>query len=314
MKAHFLQSSVWAEFQETIGRRVLLGSGAGWSYVGLVEHDRFGTYIYVPYGPAAEDRRAFKAAVAHLYDAAKQAGAYVVYIEPADPITKADAAKLLKQKAPRHRQAHRTIRINLSKTEDDLLLDMSKTRRKQYRNYHKKDITIEESNTPETLDIFYELLDISSKEKGFYIRNKQFFEAMFERLVPRKAVSLFVAKQAGKVEVAALVYDDEDTRYYAHVGRDLTDNSLQATAPLIAYMIFDAKRQGKKWFDLYGISERDDVADEKSGFTEFKKSFGGTIIEYGGAWELPIDPVRYRLAKAFRLAKTLPRTLLKKKR
>jgi len=305
MKVHFLQSDIWHDFQKQLGRTIVNGSGDGWSYVGIVEHDRFGPYIYVPYGPSAINEKTLLVAVEHLKDEARKHKAYVINIEPVEPITKQLAAKLFKNKGT-HRQAHRTIRIDLSQSEDEILMGMNKTRRKQHRNYEKKGLTIAKSNTKETLHTFFELLKISSGKKGFYIRNKSFFELLFKTLVPSGNASFFTATREGVVEVAALVYDDEDTRYYAHVGRELSDNSLQASAPLISYMIMDAKHDGKKFFDLYGISESDDKIDEKSGFTVFKKTFGGEVVEFGGAWEIPVQATRYTIKKtATKLKKAL---------
>lgn len=309
MKPHFLQSVLWSNFQKKIGRVLVEGSGKNWSYVGIVEHDRFGTYVYVPYGPYATNKKALLEAVEDLKKQSAARGAYVVSIEPTAPITLEVASSLFKYKGT-HRQAHRTLRIDLDREEEAILSDMSKTRRKQYRNYHKKNLTMQKSNTRETLDTFYDLLKISSGEKGFYVRDKSFFEAMFDTLVQTGNASLFTAIRDGNsTEVAALVYDDEDTRYYAHVGRDLSDNSLQASAPLIAYMIFDARSEGKKYFDLYGISERDDKIDEKSGFTAFKKTFGGEVIQYGGAWDIPLNTVKYNSKRLFGYAKSILRRL-----
>lgn len=304
MKPHFLQSEIWKQFQKQIGRTIVEGSGKGWSYIGMVEHDRFGTYVYVPYGPFAINRSALIYAVKDLKEKAAKLGAYVVNVEPVPPITTQMAKSIFKRKGS-HRQAHRTIRIDLSASEDEIISNMSSTRRKQHRNYGKKGLVMEQSNTRETLDVFFKLLAISSGEKGFYIRDKSFFDHMFDTLVQSGNASLFIATRDGNIEVAALVYDDEDTRYYAHVGRDLSDNSLQASAPLISYMIIDAKRAGKKYFDLYGISERDDKIDEKSGFTVFKKTFGGDIVQFAGAWEIPISKPRYFAKNALRSAKKI---------
>lgn len=304
MKIHFLQSDTWKEFQKNLGREIIEGSGDGWSYVGMIEHDRFGKYIYVPYGPHAENKKSLLLAVEDLKKTALKIGAYVVNIEPTLSIAKSEAEEIFRFKS-KHRQAHRTIRIDLTVDEDTILAGMNKTRRKQHRNYSKKGLLIEKSNTRETLDEFYELLKVSSKEKSFYVRDKIFFEKIFEDLVPSGNANFFVAKRDGVTEVAALVYDDDDTRYYAHVGRDLSDNSLQASAPLISYMIFDAKSSGKKYFDLYGISEHDDKVDEKSGFTVFKKTFGGEVIQYAGAWELPVSKLRFHAKKTLRSLKKL---------
>lgn len=309
MEVHFLQSKIWRDFQVSLGRQLVEGSGNGWSYVGLVEHDRFGTYIYIPYGPSAKNVTALRKAAEDITKKARKLGAYVVYVEPTRPITKKAAAKVFSHRGI-HRQAHRTIKIDLKDDEETLLLNMQKTRRKQFRNYDKKGLTITKDNSKKALDTFYELLTISAREKGFYVRSKEFFERLHDTLVATDNASLFTATRDGRVEVAALIYDDADTRYYAHVGRDLSDNSLQASAPLITYMIMDAKKAGKKYFDLYGISESDDKIDEKSGFTAFKKSFGGEVIEFGGAWEIPIKPVMHGLKNSLRVVQRLKKRLL----
>ncbi|MEI7918588.1 MAG: peptidoglycan bridge formation glycyltransferase FemA/FemB family protein [Candidatus Saccharibacteria bacterium] len=310
MKPHILQSETWKKFQILLGRTIIEGSGQGWLYVGMVEHDRFGTHVYVPYGPYAVDEKSLLSAVKDLKEKASALGAYVVNIELTPPIDTATAGRLFTHKGT-HRQAYRTLRIDLSQSEEAIIGNMSASRRKQHRNYDKKGLVMAKSNTRETLDVFYKLLKISSGEKHFYIRDKVFFDKMFESLVQTGNASLFTATRDGNIEVAALVYEDEDTRYYAHVGRDLSDNSLQASAPLISYMIIDAKRAGKKYFDLYGISESDDKVDEKSGFTVFKKTFGGEIVQFAGAWEIPIAKPRYYTKKTLEKVKKTIKKLRK---
>lgn len=302
MKPHFLQSDIWRDFQKQLGRDLVEGIGEGWSYVGIVEHDRFGKYVYVPYGPFATSKKSLVAAVADLKEKAKKVGAYVVYVEPTPPITPAIAASVFKYKGY-HRQAHRTIVIDLNKSEDEIIAQMNQTRRNQHRNYQNRGLTIAKDNSKKAFDAFYKLLTLSSCEKGFYVRDKVFFDEIFEKLFTAGNASLFIAKQGDKIEAAALAYEDDDTRYYAQIGRDLTDGGLQANGPLISYMIIDAKRAGKKYFDLYGISESDDKIDERSGFTTFKKTFGGEIVQFGGAWEIPISSPRYYLSRLFRFVK-----------
>jgi lipid II:glycine glycyltransferase (peptidoglycan interpeptide bridge formation enzyme) len=296
MKAHFLQSDIWKTFQIELGRQIIEGTGEGWSYSGLIENDRFGKYIYIPYGPFAKNKTSLKRAVNDLKIKAKKAKAYVVYIEPTPPITPAIASELFTHSGY-HRQAHRTIVVDLSPDEETLIANMNATRRNEHRNYHKKGLVIAKNNTKEAMEAFYELLNVSSREKKFYIRDKLFFDRMFETMVQSGNASLFTAKKDNKIEAAALVYDDDDTRYYAQIGRNLSEASIQANGPLISYVIIDAKKSGKKFFDLYGISESDNKVDERSGFTAFKKTFGGQIVQFAGAWEIPIDNKRYHLKK-----------------
>jgi lipid II:glycine glycyltransferase (peptidoglycan interpeptide bridge formation enzyme) len=304
MIPHFLQSDAWQGFQGALGNKTIHGKGKGWSYLGMVNHDRFGTFVYAPYGPTATSIKTLQQAVEHMKQEAKKVSAYSIIIEPYLPITRKEATKVFGRRV-KQRQALRTLFVDLTQTEEDIIANMSATRRKQYRNYHKKDIVFEKSTDIKDMEIFFELMKISADQKHFFIRDKHFFEVMAKTLVADGDVSLFLGKQHGKIEVAAIVYDDDERRYYAHVGRELSNTSLQISAPMIAYMIIDAKRSGKKIFDLYGISERDDVEDDRTGFTIFKRTFGGSTVEYAGAWELPVDPVRYRLKKGSALLRKI---------
>lgn len=304
MKLHILQSDIWKTFQVELGRQIIEGSGKDWSYSGLIEEDSFGKYVYIPYGPFAKNEKTLRDAVKNLRSNAKKNGAYVVYVEPTPPITREIAESIFKHKGY-HRQAHRTIVVDLTRDENEIIASMNATRRNEHRNYHKKGLTISKNNSKEAMDIFYNFLSVSSKQKKFYIRDKLFFDKMFETMVKSENASLFTATRNNKIEAAALVYDDEDTRYYAQIGRNLSNISLQANGPLISYMMIDAKKSGKKYFDLYGISESDDRVDERSGFTAFKKTFGGEIVNFAGAWEIPIDYKRYVIKKALSSAKKI---------
>ena len=64
--ANILQSPEWAQFQESIGHRVVQAEGPGWRYLATVEGGRTGRYLYCPYGPEAETPQAFDLALADL--------------------------------------------------------------------------------------------------------------------------------------------------------------------------------------------------------------------------------------------------------
>ena len=307
MAIHYFQSEAWKKFQAALGNDMIEGQGEGWSYQALVNHDRFGTFVYAPYGPAADTVEALSEAIDDMTKKAKELSAYSIIVEPYLPITRGEVAKLIGNKAKRlrQRQVVRTLFVDLTASEEEIIARMSATRRKQHRNSYKKGITIEKSADISDINVFYDLLKRSSDEKGFFIRSKRFYDVMAETLVKDGDAAIYLGKVNGEVEIAALVYDAPDMRIYAHVGRNLEHNNLQVTAPLISHMIIDAKREGKKIFDMSGISESDEVKDEKSGFTVFKRTFGGEEVEFAGPWEIPLDPMRYRLKESVIAVKRL---------
>ncbi len=62
------------------------------------------------------------------------------------------------------------------------------------------------------------------------------------------------------------------------------------------YMIKYAAEKKFKRYNFYGIHGLPDD-NQKDGVYEFKKGFGGQVLEYAGTWELPIDQKFYQLKK-----------------
>lgn len=105
----------------------------------------------------------------------------------------------------------------------------------------------------------------------------------------------------GQVLAASLFFDYAGTRYYMQSAADLEFKKLPATVALLTTAIFDAKAAGLKTFDFWGIAPDGAPADHPwRGFTEFKKSFGGTPVKYRGTYDLPFNSFKYQLYRALR--------------
>src|SRR5688572_27202228 len=61
---HFLQTTHWAAFQQSMGREVYFAEGPGWQTMAIMERAGENARLYCPYGPVAENAEAFAAAVA----------------------------------------------------------------------------------------------------------------------------------------------------------------------------------------------------------------------------------------------------------
>ncbi len=298
--ADFFQSPPWAEFQRALGEEIITAEGEGWHYWGRMVADALGRYLYLPYGPVVENEAALDAALADAKQRAKQAGAYRLLVEPSLPITPDQASR----RAARQLfgfQPSRSQVIDLTQSEEDIVKAMSTTRRKQWRGAERKGFTFEQSTDRADYDEGVRLLRISGDEKEFDVRDERFFEHFWEHLVEPGIAKIFVAKLHGETQVVAFVIDDADTRYYLYVGRDLSNNSMQASSPFIAHMVLDAKAQGLRVFDLFGISASDEVEDSMSGFTAFKRTFGGETVQYAGTWEIGVRKARYAVRRALDL-------------
>lgn len=290
--ANFFQSQKWWDFQAALGEQVFAGSGDGWHYHGRLVKDSLGKYLYLPYGPVVRDERALREACAHARGAARSAGAYRLLVEPSLPITPETAKKNFATQRFGFNPSRSQI-IDLELSADEIVAAMSTTRRKQHRGAARKGMHFYESTSREDFNVGVELLRASGETKSFKVRDETYFESFYEHLLAPGTAKMFVAKQDDEIQVVAFVIDDDDTRYYLYVGRDLSNNSLQISAPFISFMILDAKEAGLKYFDLFGISASDEVEDSMTGFTVFKRTFGGKTVQYAGTWELGVNPLKY---------------------
>ena len=55
-----------------------------------------------------------------------------------------------------------------------------------------------------------------------------------------------------------------------------------------------SKAAGCKTYDLWGAPDNFHEDDPMWGVYRFKEGFGGEIIRYIGAWDLPLRPLQYR--------------------
>ena len=298
--ASFLQSSAWKAFQESLGRATYTDNGKSWSYLAIKESGTLNTRLYTPYGPECINPKSFDAALASLQAIAQQEHLTFIRVEPTHGVTATDLQKrgfrpvTYQQLQPAHTQV-----IDLSLDRDDLLAQMSQNSRNITRNYHKKGVTIRTTRNPEDISILTSLLSQVAVRQRITAHSDQYFRTQAATLFPLSAATLYIADYEGKPIAAALVYDSDDTRTYAHAAADDSYRKLSAGTALLGQMILDAKEAGLQRFDLYGIADSDDPKHPWAGFTRFKKSFGGQAVTYPGAWDLPLRPVRYWMYRIY---------------
>jgi len=304
---HFLQSPAWKTFQEALGRQVITDSGDDWSYQAIMESGTGNTRLYCPYGPTVTSVKAFDDALASLKKAATAHNAAFIRVEPTTGISPTELGQRgFKLVTYQQLQPAHTLVIDLTASKDDILAHMSQNSRNLTRNYTNKGISIHTSSDPEDITILTSLLAGVGKRNHITTHTPTYFKTQAEALFPTGNAVLYYAMLDNTPIAAALVYDDDTTRYYAHAAADDAYRKLSAGTALVGQMILDAKDKGLKRFDLYGIAPSDNPAHPWAGFTKFKRSFGGMTVTYCGAWDLPLKPLRYRL---YRLYQSLRRAL-----
>lgn len=304
LSAHFLQSRAWTLFQAARGKETLYASDTRWSWVAVLERNRLGSRLYVPYGPTASSPESLNKAITALLECAAAYGVDFVRIEPQAP----NAKKALK--LHRARRAHRDIQPkhtlikNLDRPDEELYAEMASTNRRLYKRAAETGFTFTKSKNPKDLELFLDMIHQVAARTGIQPHSDEYFTTMANTLMSLEAATLFVAKLNGKPVATSVVFEDATTRYYAHAATAENARKMQPGTYLLGHLIFDAKESGKLRFDYYGVAPRNAPKTHKwAGFSQFKRSFGGQDVEYSGTWEIPIKKARYQAYRLFRRIK-----------
>lgn len=308
MEQHFLQSPAWEEYEHLEGHRTFRITNGGPSVMAVLEHTVLGNYLFAPYGPAAKSKVTLETTLLALKKLAQEQNAFFVRLEPTTPFPATELETLGLRKSHDIDPAHTWI-LDLTQPEAQIFADMEKEKGRLWRNYHKKNITIRQTQNPAEVDILVTMLDKVGSQNYFIPQKK----IHLRRQMEAGFATLYIAELKGRPIAAALVYDHNGVRYCAHAAADYEHRKLAAGAILLVQMIVDAKRAGMKTFDFWGITTSTDTSHPWYGFTEFKKSFGGKQVDYAGTWDLPVQKPRYYFYKMIRKINRTRRRLWHKK-
>lgn len=310
----FVQSPAWAEFQRGLGKTVHERRGDGWRFLAVEESNPAGKVLYLPYGPVAADLAALDSALAEIRPLAKSCGAVFIRLEPASLALSAEAARQALAKrgmvpAPANQQPELTRILDLGPDLAPTLAQMKPTNRNLYRNIGKKGVAFRASQDPAEISVLLGFLHRTAARNGFKPQSDDYLHQVATTLMPMGAVTLYLAELEGRPIAAALVYDSADTRVYAHAAMDDEYRKLSAGIPLVVTLIAEAQAKGLAHVDLSGVAPEGQPEHKWAGFTSFKNSFGGRLVEFPGTWDLPVNPLRYAAYQLARKARGKLRAL-----
>lgn len=305
MKTLF-QSQKWAEFQEAIGRKCWIIEN-----IVIIKHSLPFGLSFFECGISVVPQPFFFKKIETL---AKEQKA--IFLRLNSSITKDQVLKLPPgfKKTPHSHFPQGTTVIDLTKSEEQILNEMKPKGRYNIRLAQRHGVTVRESNIQDEqgkkdLKQFYELLKQTSSRDGFQIHTQKYYQKMLEVLGP-KHCKLFLAevliREHGRetsIVAGAIGTFYEDTALYYYGASSYKHRQRMAPYLLHWEIMKYAKSQGYKKYDLFGIAPEGIKNHPWSGVTEFKKKFGGHIVEYHQAVEKHFQKswyLLYKLAKYLR--------------
>ncbi len=202
-----------------------------------------------------------------------------------------------------------TLMLNLRLNEEELFAQMKPKGRYNIRLSKKHGITVRETTEPAAAQIFYDLLQKTTARDGFVGHSLEYYQNFLKILGEHSLASCFIAEKDGQPIAATLVTFFGDpaanpgrtTVTYYYGASDHEFRALMAPYALQWAAIQTAKARGFRRYDLLGIApEKADERHPLMGVTDFKKKFGGRVINYKKSAEMVLRPILYILIKVIK--------------
>lgn len=206
-------------------------------------------------------------------------------------------------------QPEHTLILDLDKSESQLMLEMKPKGRYNIRLASKKGVTIRTADFQnfkkfeKDLQDFYKILTETTTRDGFSGHDIKFYEEMLQNL--KQNALLYLAEFEGKIIAGSINTNFKDTATYYFGASSNEYRNLMAPYLLHWQAIQDAKHNGYKHYDFFGIAPENSKNHPWAGVTEFKKKFGGTEVSYAPAQEFIFKSILYRFYKAYKKLRKL---------
>jgi lipid II:glycine glycyltransferase (peptidoglycan interpeptide bridge formation enzyme) len=315
-RGHILQTSPWGMLKSQFGwsdGRLGLTDGnnlvAGAQFLLRRLPGGLGRVAYVPKGPVVDwaDVAQTRQLVSVLDEAAQSRGAVILTVEP-------DL-----QDSPGHRdrlsalgfrpssfgavQPRRTLIVDITADEDNVLLAMKSKTRYNIRLAGRKGVTVREGD-PGDVSTFNALLAATAERADFGIHPPGYYEAAYRLFVRRGWARLLLAEVEGDTVAGVMVFALPPRSWYLY-GASISAHREKMPTYLLQWEAMRwSKGIGCRSYDLWGIPDEEVVVLEDQftkrsdglwGVYRFKRGFGGELVRSVGAWDRVYAPLRYRL-------------------
>ncbi len=300
MAEEFLQSKIWRQFQESVGRKTFQLKSGDFE-ISIIQHilPLIGKYFYIPRGLKLYDLDVEK-----IIKLAKKNNAGWIRIEPETEASLAMIGKNTKckiSKAPHDMQPKEIFVIDIAKSEEELLAEMKPKTRYNIRLAEKKGVKIFSVKDEKTIAEFLRLTRIMAKRQKIKTHSENYYHKMLE-IISDNILKLYVAEYEGKIIVANLVVFYDSACIYLHGASDDNYRSVMAPYLLQWRQICDAKRANCVKYDFGGISEI-----KWQGISRFKRGFSPKTSStvFPGSYDVIVNNKKYAIYRILQKLKTI---------
>jgi lipid II:glycine glycyltransferase (peptidoglycan interpeptide bridge formation enzyme) len=274
----------------------------------------FGRQVaYVAHGPiwdrsAPDADKLFAWLIQGLRTLARKEKALVVKLDPrAEPGDPTDLAALMQANSLRRApdlQAPTTRVVDLldggERLEGSWHADARRLSRRAAREGTQ--VTISRDPDPAEIAVLHDLLTRTAERAEFRVRSAEFLTRLSNDFAASGGWYLGIARVEG-TPIAVMAFPRLAMRAYYLYGALLRDERYKhhyGAHAVMAEMLRTLAADGCTSVDMWGVVEPDhhDADPAWKGFSDFKRTFGGTPLRHPGLFDLVTDPFWYRLRAA----------------
>ncbi len=256
---------------------------------------------YLPRGPVAAgplDAAALGPFTGRVRAAARRARLAWVRMEPEAP----DSAELRASLAAAgwvpapHVQPERTLIIDLTQDEVAILAGMHRKCRQSISKSERLGVRVVEGDGARLTE-FYAIHTDAMRRAGIAARAERTYREMWQELAPRGMARLLFAEEAATGSPVATLFlvSCGPRAVDLYGGTTAEGGRLRANYLLKWEAIRRSREAGMREYDLWGLP--------RAGIAQFKSGFGGTEVDYIGAWDLVTDRLGHRVLRAGELGR-----------
>jgi serine/alanine adding enzyme len=190
-------------------------------------------------------------------------------------------------------EQHLNFLVDLSGGKENLWKNLSKPRRYGINKSRKMGVTIREISSENELDTLYLLLKDTYNRARHPIPDKSLFDAVYSYLVPKNLGKIFFACYENKLigAIVLLLYKQKIYDWYSCSLKDCS--KFYPNDILVWHTLEWGSSNDYIIFDFMGAGK----PEEKYGVREFKRQFGGPLVNFG-RYKKVHSPIKYSITQS----------------
>jgi len=187
----------------------------------------------------------------------------------------------------------RTLLVDISGSEDEILGRMKQKTRYNIRLAGRKGVVVREGGRKD-LPIFNQLMAATAERNEFGVHSPEYYEAAYDLFAPGGELGLLITEFEGRPLAALMVFCLGRTAWYFYGASNNEERNRMPTYLLQWEAMRWARNQGCVQYDLWGVPDEDEETLEAEfsgrsdglwGVYRFKRGFGGRLVRWVGAYD-----------------------------